>query len=76
MTKKLRPLSDILAALSSFLAIAAALPYELGDVATIIPPEWKARVAVAGAVAACLQRVLRPYLPHPRKETDQDQEPA
>lgn len=42
------------AALFSFLTVLAALPYSMGDISTIFPPEWKGKVAVAGAVAALL----------------------
>ena len=29
----------------------AALPYTLGDIATVIPPEWKPKVVIVGLVA-------------------------
>ena len=51
-------LSGIGAALTSALVAIAALPYQLGDVATIIPPEWKARVVVAGLVATVILRTI------------------
>lgn len=51
-------LSKLGVAVFSFLTFLAALPYELGEVATIIPPEWKARLAVTSAIAALLLRVL------------------
>lgn len=47
-------LSGIGAAFFSLLTIIAALPYQLGDVATLIPSEWKARIAIASAIAAFL----------------------
>jgi hypothetical protein len=71
-TKHFRPLTDVLAALSSMLAIVAALPYELGEVSMIIAPEWKAKIAVAGAIATCIQRIFRPYLPKPTVENAND----
>jgi len=43
----------------SLLTALAAAPYSLGEVATIIPPEWKQRVFVAGAIATLLLRVIR-----------------
>jgi len=51
-------LSGIGAALTSALVAIAALPYQLGDVATIIPPAWKARVVVAGLVATVILRTI------------------
>ena len=51
-------LSGIGAALTSALTVIAALPYQLGDVATLIAPEWKAKVAVAGLVATTILRVM------------------
>jgi hypothetical protein len=43
----------------SLLTALAAAPYSLGEVATIIPPEWKERVFVAGAIATVILRVIR-----------------
>jgi hypothetical protein len=43
----------------SLLTALAAAPYSLGEVATIIPPEWKQRVFVAGAIATLLLRIIR-----------------
>lgn len=43
----------------SLLTALAAAPYSLGEVATIIPPEWKERVFVVGAIATMLLRVIR-----------------
>lgn len=51
-------LSGILAALTSALTAIAALPYQLGEVATIIPAEWKARVTIAGIVATVILRSI------------------
>ena len=43
----------------SLLTALAAAPYSLGEVATIIPPDWKAKVFVAGAIATLLLRIIR-----------------
>lgn len=58
MTNWKTTLSGILAALTSALTAIAALPYQLGDVATIIPAEWKARVTVAGIVATVILKSI------------------
>ena len=50
-------ISGIGAAIFSVLTILAALPYQLGDLATIIPPEWKAKVVTIGIIATTLLRV-------------------
>lgn len=36
----------------------AALPYELGEAATIIPPAWKARIVVVGLIATLILRAI------------------
>lgn len=51
-------ISAIGAAIFSLLTIIAALPYELGSVATIIPPEWKAKLAIVAAIAATILKVI------------------
>ena len=43
----------------SLLTALAAAPYTLGEVATIIPPEWKAKVFVASAIATMILRIIR-----------------
>jgi hypothetical protein len=43
----------------SLLTALAAAPYSLGEVATIIPPHWKAKVFVVGAIATMILRVIR-----------------
>jgi hypothetical protein len=43
----------------SFLTALAGAPYALGDVAMIIPPEWKAKLFVASAVAAVVLKAVR-----------------
>lgn len=43
----------------SLLTALAAAPYTLGEVATIIPSEWKAKVFVASAIATMILRVIR-----------------
>lgn len=45
-------------ALFSFVTALAALPYQLGDIATIIPPEWKAKVTAVGLGAAFVLRII------------------
>lgn len=46
------------AAVTSALTILAALPYELGKVATVIPSEWKPWVATIGVIATVILRSL------------------
>lgn len=55
-------LSGILAALTSALTAIAALPYQLGDVATIIPPAWKTRVVVAGLIATIILKSVNSFV--------------
>lgn len=47
----------------SLLTALAAAPYTLGEVATIIPSEWKARVFVASAIATMILRIVRDNMP-------------
>lgn len=49
--------SQIGVAIFSLLTLLAALPYQLGEISTIIPPEWKARVFTIGAIATAILRV-------------------
>lgn len=49
--------SGIGAAIFATLTVIAGLPYELGSVATIIAPQWKAKVVTAGLVATLLLKV-------------------
>ncbi len=49
--------SGVGAAIFSLLTILAALPYDLGDVATIIPPAWKGKLVTAGIIASLALRV-------------------
>jgi len=51
-------LSRIGAAITSALTTLAALPYQLGDVATIIPVEWKTRIVVIGLIATVILRAI------------------
>jgi len=46
------------AAMMSCLAALAALPYTLGDIATIIPPSWKPAVTGTSLLAAFILRVI------------------
>jgi hypothetical protein len=52
-------LSGVGSALTATLSLVAAAPYELGDIATIIPPEWKAKVFGWAAVATFILRVIK-----------------
>lgn len=45
-------------ATSTITALSGA-PYALGDVATIIPPHWKAPLFIISAIATMILRVLR-----------------
>ena len=36
----------------------AALPYTLGDISTLIPPDWKAKVTGIGFISAFILRVI------------------
>jgi ABC-type molybdate transport system substrate-binding protein len=58
MTNWKTTLSAAGAAVLSLLAAVAAAPAELGDVSTIIPAEWKAKVFAAAAISAFLLRVI------------------
>jgi hypothetical protein len=49
--------SGIGTAIFSALTVLAALPYSLGDLATVIPPSWKAKIVVGGLVGAFGLRV-------------------
>ena len=49
--------SGIGAMIFSVLTALAALPYTLGDIATIIPPEYKAKVFLYSAIAAAALKV-------------------
>jgi hypothetical protein len=53
----------------SLLTALAAAPYSLGEVATIIPPEWKQRVFIAGAIATLLLRIIRDNTTPPTQPT-------
>lgn len=51
--------TGILADIVAFLTILAALPYELGPVSDILPPEWKKYVATCGVVATLVLRLIK-----------------
>ena len=53
----------------SLLTALAAAPYTLGDVATIIPPDWKAKVFVASAIATMILRIIRDNSTNPTQPT-------
>lgn len=40
--------------IAGVLAFLAAAPYQLGDIATILPPEWKPRVLAVSIVSGLL----------------------
>jgi len=46
------------AALFSALTILAALPYQLGDLSTIVPTNWKPTIVAVGLVATVILRSL------------------
>lgn len=62
-------LASIGVALTSTLTALAALPYTLGDVATIIPAEWKTRVFVASALATFILKVVQGVVSQDAKPT-------
>ena len=45
-------------ALTAFLTALAAAPYQLGEVALIIPPEWKARLFLWSAIATVILKII------------------
>lgn len=51
--------TSILSALTAFLTILAALPYELGAVADVFPPEVKKYVAIIGSIATVVLRLVK-----------------
>lgn len=50
-------ISGIGTAAATLLTTLAILPYQLGDIATIIPPEYKVIVFKVGAVATVILKV-------------------
>lgn len=75
-TKKPRVAVDLLLVLSIVLTVLAALPYQLGELATIIPPSWKPAIALLGLVASMVLGAIRPYLPSPNVPTARVGEPV
>lgn len=53
----------LIAAFTSFLTVLAALPYELGEAAMLIPPKWKATVAITAALATVILRAFNATKP-------------
>lgn len=51
-------LSAIGVAIMGLLTALAAAPYQLGDVATIIPPEWKAKLFLGSAIATFILKII------------------
>lgn len=62
---KPRTWTDLATVISIVLTVLAALPYELGAIATVVPPDWKPKIALIGVIAATTLGALRPYLPSP-----------
>lgn len=56
-------------AFTSALTILAVVPYQLGDLGTLIPPKWKSTVVIVGLIATTLLRSINaakpPELPKP-----------
>ena len=46
---------------TSALTALSGAPYALGDVATIIPPHWKAKLFVVSAIATMVLRLIRDH---------------
>lgn len=53
---------DIISAVVAMLTVLAALPYELGDVATLIPASWKGYVATIGVFSTLALRIIRLFM--------------
>ena len=51
------------AAIFGALTILAALPYTLGDLATIIPPTWKPKIVMVGLVSTVGLRIWNSIVP-------------
>ncbi len=49
--------SGIGSAIFGLLTMLAALPYDLGNIATLIPPEWKSKLVTVGVIATLALRV-------------------
>ena len=52
-------------AVFSILSMLSVAPYSLGDIATIIPPEWKPKVLAVSAIAAFILHVWYGVNPKP-----------
>lgn len=48
---------------STFLTIVAAIPYELGAAAEMLPPIWKQRIVAVGVFATLALRLLKRFMP-------------
>ena len=55
-------LTGTLAAVTSLLTALAALPTELGDVAQIIPPDYKAKIFTVGLVSTLALKVINSFV--------------
>lgn len=54
----MKPNLKIAAAITSALTILAALPYELENLGSIIPPAWKEKIVLCGLLATVALRVI------------------
>lgn len=48
---------QVASAITSSLTVLAALPYQLGEIAVLIPPDWKPWVAGIGLGATTILRI-------------------
>lgn len=64
-SKKPRVIVDLLTVFSVVLTVLSALPYQLGEVATVIPPEWKPILTLTGIIAGTTLAAIRPYMKSP-----------
>jgi hypothetical protein len=59
------------ATLTSALAALSALPYTLGDLATVIPPAYKAKVFTASLIATAILRLWNTQMVTPQPPSQQ-----
>jgi hypothetical protein len=57
------------------LTILAVLPYTLGAEADILPPEWKAKIAMIGLIAGGILKAIRGHITPEQKDNDADGNP-
>jgi small basic protein len=51
--------TGILGALTACLTALAALPAQLGDISTLIPEQYKAKIVVVGMISTVILRVIK-----------------